>query len=240
MSGESIPQTAPVWAYASGVAMLPASDSVSGSPSNIAEIWLQVGQVPLQRIRSEPAPGTATVDDAIHSRKKTGVNCELVNGTLVAKTMGHYESQLAIIIAHWLYCYLDEHPLGILAGEDGPYQMLPKNVRKPDVSFLSFARIPKEGLTREAACSIAPDLAVEVLSPGNTVAEMELKRNQYFAAGVHLVWEIDPATRCARAYSAVDKWEEVNREGKLRGGDVLPGFELSLAKLFEKAGPRVE
>ena len=69
---------------------------------------------------------------------------------------------------------------------------------------------------------------------------MELKRYQCFAAGVRLVWEIDPATRCARAYTTADEWEDVNTNGRLRGVDVLPGFELPLAKLFEKAGPRIE
>jgi Uma2 family endonuclease len=154
--------------------------------------------------------------------------------------MGFYESHIASILSHLLYGYLDSHPIGILTGEDGPYFLLPNNVRKPDVAFLSFARMPGGKLPREAASSIAPDLAIEILSPSNTTAEMELKLGQYFAAGVRLVWYIEPELRTARIFTAVDQWEDIGQDGVLIGGEVLPGFELALATLFEKAGPRID
>ncbi|HEY2412239.1 MAG TPA: Uma2 family endonuclease [Pirellulaceae bacterium] len=240
MSTELVPQTAPVWATSWSAEAANSEGYSSPHRSNFAEVWMQVGQVPLERILSEPAPGSATPNDAIDSRKKIGINCELVNGTLIAKTMGFYESHLALILAHLLNDYLDRHPIGIVAGEDGPFQLLSDNVRKPDVSFLSFARMPGGKLPREAACPIAPDLAVEVLSPSNTVAEIDLKLKQYFAAGVRLVWIIEPELRTARVFTAVDRHEDIPSHGTLRGGDVLPGFELPLARLFEKAGPRID
>lgn len=204
---------------------------------NVAEIWLCSGQVPLSRILVTPAPGTATPEDAVQSRKKLGINCELVNGTLVAKTMGFYESHVAMILAYFIQSYLMENPIGLIAGEDGPYLLLPRNVRKPDVSVITFARLPRGTLPPDAICPIAPDLAAEVLSRGNSVAEMELKRKQYFGSGVRLVWEINPQTKSARAYTAADQFQDIPCEGVLRGGEVLPGFELPLIRLFEKAGP---
>jgi hypothetical protein len=71
-----------------------------------------------------------------------------------------------------------------------------------------------------------------------SLPETALKLKQYFASGGRLVWYIDPELRAARAFSAVDIWEDISTDGVLRDGDVLPGFELPLAGLFEKAGPR--
>jgi Uma2 family endonuclease len=59
--------------------------------------------------------------------------------------------------------------------------------------------------------------------------------NDYFDARTELVWYIDPATRTARSYTAVDKWTDIGPDGSLSGGDVLPGFEMSLKRLFERA-----
>ena len=84
---------------------------------------------------------------------------------------------------------------------------------------------------------MAPDLAIEVLSAGNTAAEMQRKLRDYFTAGVKLVWYIDPATRSAKSYTAEDKFIAVDESGSLSGGDVLPGFELPLGALFDKVRP---
>jgi Uma2 family endonuclease len=240
MSTALLPQSAPVWACPASALTAEKRLSKVHVPSNLADAWIRAGQVALDRIFVEPAPGTATVEDAVTSKDKLGIGCELVNGILVAKPMGHYESHIAALLSHLLYQYLDAHPIGVLYDAEAPYFLLPDNVRKPDVSLLTFARMPGGELPRDAACPIPPDLAVEVLSPSNTAAEMELKLKQYFAAGVRLVWYIDPELKTARVFTAVDQYEDIQPDGILRGGDFLPGFELALAKLFEKAGPRAE
>src|SRR4051812_21412828 len=94
MSTELVPQSAPVWATSCSAETANSDTCASPRRGNFAEVWLHVGQVSLERILSEPTPGLATPNDAIDSRKKIGINCELVNGTLVAKTMGFYESHL--------------------------------------------------------------------------------------------------------------------------------------------------
>src|SRR6266480_1758934 len=97
-------ETAPVWAYPPG-SPLNCGSAGNGSPPNVAEIWLRAGQVPLERILMIPAPGTATVDDAVYSKEKLNLSCELVDGILVAKTMGYFESTVAAALIHFLYRY---------------------------------------------------------------------------------------------------------------------------------------
>ena len=77
-----------------------------------------------------------------------------------------------------------------------------------------------------------PDLAVEVLSSGNTLGEMARKRDEYFGAGVRLVWEIDPRVRTVRIYTAIDQFRDLTATDTLTGDPVLPGFTVSLAQLF--------
>jgi Uma2 family endonuclease len=206
-------------------------------PASLAEVWLRAGQVPLDRILMQPYPGTATVADAVESRERFQSSCELVHGILVAKTMGYYESKVALALAYFLLRYLEDHPLGEVAGMDGPCETLPNQIRKPDVAFTTFERLqqhPPQG--NHLPC--APDLAVEVLSSGNTAAEMDAKLHEYFAAGARLVWYIEPEVPSARVFTAVDQCEEIRGDGVLRGGELLPGFSLSLKQLVQKAGPR--
>jgi Uma2 family endonuclease len=87
---------------------------------------------------------------------------------------------------------------------------------------------------------LAPDLAIEVLSEGNTEQEMLRKLHDYFTAGVRLVWYIDRRTRSARSYTAEDAVTEVGESESLSGGAVLPGFEMSLGTLFDGIEKRPE
>ena len=75
---------------------------------------------------------------------------------------------------------------------------------------------------------------MEILSRSNTAAEMAAKRQDYFAAGVRLVWEIEPELRSARVYTDPDTFTTVPETGTLDGGAVLPGFSLPLADLFAR------
>jgi Uma2 family endonuclease len=237
MSTAPATETAPVWAYSpeSGLRSACVNDAW---PPNMADIWLRAGQVPMERIIMCPAPGTATLDDAVYSKDQLDISCELVDGILVAKAMGYLESKIALALAYFIQQYLDTNPIGEVAGADGPCETVPNHARKPDVSFTSFARLRGQSKSTRKALPFSPDLAVEVLSPSNTTAEMDKKLKEYFATGAKLVWHIEPELRTARVFTAVDKWSDISSDGFLRGVEVLPGFELSLTKLFEKAGTR--
>jgi Uma2 family endonuclease len=187
-----------------------------------------------------PLPGAATERDVLEVERRTGRPCELIDGTLVEKTMGYYESFLAARINYLLQAFLAEHDWGIVLGADGTLRILPRQVRVPDVCFLSWERFPSRKLPSEPIPNLAPDLAIEVLSAGNTEGEMQRKLRDYFAAGVRLVWYIDPHTRSAKSYTREDRYVEVDESGSLAGGDVLPGFELLLRDLFAKMGAEPE
>ena len=106
-------------------------------------------------------------------------------------------------------------------------------VRIPDVSFIGWDRLPGRETPSEPIPDLSPDLAVEVLSEGNTKAEMTRKVSEYFDAGVRLVWLIDPKKRNARVFSAPDKSILVRADKALDGGDVLPGFVVTLNDLLD-------
>ena len=206
---------------------------------SVANLQQHLGGIPLERIRLYPPPGMATEKDLLallDDREKR--ICELIDGVLVEKTMGYYESQIALLIGHFIHSFLDQHNLGIVLGEAGTLRILPEQVRIADVAFIRWERFPNGKLPHEPVPALAPDLAIEVLSKGNTEPEMHRKLRDYFAAGVRLVWYIDPESQTATAYTAADQSTAIGRDGVLDGGDVLPGFTLSLTELFAKAGPR--
>ena len=95
--------------------------------------------------------------------------------------------------------------LGIVTGADGTIRLFPGLVRMPDVAFASWNCFPDRKRPRTPIPHIAPDLVVEVLSKGNTKAEMARKLREYFDAGVRIVWMVDRRKRTVHVYSAVDK-----------------------------------
>jgi len=143
-----------------------------------------------------------------------------------------------VALIMFLSKFLEEHDLGIVLGEGGTLRILGDQIRVPDVAFLSWRHFPGRVLPAEPVPAIAPDLAIEVLAMGNTKGEMERKLDEYFAAGVTAVWMIDPSSHSAKVYEARDQFRELSLEDSLTAENVLPGFELSLRLLFEKAGRR--
>jgi Uma2 family endonuclease len=161
-----------------------------------------------------------------------------VDGVLVEKAMSSFESLIAAILIRLIGNFLDTNNLGVLLGADGQLWILPTKMRLPDVSFIRWERFPGGKLPDDRVYRIAPDLAVEVLSAGNTAKEMDRKLSEYFQAGVRLVWYIDPESRTARIYTSIDQMHEIDTAGHLEGQDVLPGFSLRLGELFERADRR--
>ncbi|MBI1902596.1 MAG: Uma2 family endonuclease [Planctomycetia bacterium] len=201
----------------------------------LADLQARLGGIPAERILLNPPPGCATEDDVQEMADHHDRLCELVDGTLVEKAMGHYESLVTILLAADLVAFVRKRKLGKIYGADAAMRILPHQVRMPDISFFSWKRWPKQKLPRRPIPAIVPDLAVEVISETNTRAEIRRKLREYFQAGVRLVWSIDPGTRTARAYTSASKGKEIADDGVLDGGAVLPGFRLSLKKLFAEA-----
>jgi Uma2 family endonuclease len=205
---------------------------------SIADLLEELGDIPASRVRLYPYPGTATEKDVIEIEARENRLYELVEGVLVEKAMGYRESLLAALLIHFLTEFALRHDLGIVAGADGTIQLAFKLVRIPDVAFVSWARLPNGEIPAEPIPALAPDLAIEVLSEGNTKREMERKLREYFAAGVRLVWYVEPKARAVRVYTAPDQETRLDESQTLDGGAVLPGFALPLGPFFELANRR--
>lgn len=190
--------------------------------------------IPANRVRIHPEVGRATKRDLLRVIRETGRRYELVDGTLLENTMGSPESFLAMEVGRHLTRYLDGNDLGFLYGADALIELLPKLVRGPDCSFVPWSKRPDKTVPGEPISTLVPALVVEVLSPGNTRGEIARKLREYFQAGVRLVWVIDPRRSLAAVHTAPDVKTDVPVDGALDGGEVLPGFSLPLAKLFER------
>jgi len=163
-----------------------------------------------------------------------------VDGVLVEKVMGFDESVYSLLLAASLLNHLTLHDLGKVVGADGMVRLFPGLVRIPDLAFISWKRFPRSKRERGEIPTVAPDLVVEVLSKGNTKPEMARKLDEYFRAGVRLVWYVDPKRRTVRVYTSPDDSVVLSEDQHLDGGDVLPGFTLSIRDWFaeaERTGP---
>jgi Uma2 family endonuclease len=120
---------------------------------------------------------------------------------------------------------------GVYAAETGfKLATNPDTVRAPDVAFVTRERLPPPGTTGYPA--LAPDLAVEVLSPGDRPGEVLAKVADWLSAGTRLVWVLDPERRLARVYRHDGSQTLVTEDGALDGEDVLAGFSCPLASIL--------
>ena len=206
----------------------------------LADLLERLGDIAPARVRFRPMPGTAIEKDvlAIHDREDRLY--ELVDGVLVEKAMGFRESLLAGMVIEILRGFVRVRNLGLVTAPDGMMRLAAGLIRIPDVAFISWDRFPNRRVPTEPIPDVAPDLAVEVLSAGNTPGEMARKRQDYFAAGVHVVWQIDPNARTVEVFTAPDQSTVLHEAQTLTGGTVLPDFTLLLQSLFGELDRRGE
>jgi hypothetical protein len=138
-----------------------------------ADVLRQLGGISPKRVRSNPALGKATESDVIRIRDRERRLFELVHGVLVEKVMDYWQSVLALELGRLLGNYVARHKLGSVAGEAGILLLSPGLVRIPDLSFTSKARLAQHRRDRPPILPLAPDLAIEVVSEGNTRREMK-------------------------------------------------------------------
>ncbi len=213
-----------------------AAHRVFAPNSTLADVQECLGGIPASRIRLHPIPGTATIRDLERLDSRTLRTCELINGVIVEKDMGWYESLVASVLIELLAPYVRTHRLGIVLGSDGVLQLFPTQARAPDVCFVSKRRLTKYKPSRNRPIPVMiPDLAIEVLSKSNTPKEIALKLNQYFTSGVRLAWVIDPKHRTATIHTSLTRQSTIGLDGMLDGARVVPGFRITLRELFDRA-----
>jgi Uma2 family endonuclease len=207
----------------------------------MADLVRHLGDIPLDRILLRPAPGMATERDLVALLDAPDKRlCELVDGVLVEKPLGTKEALLAGVLVQYIWNFVERRDLGLVVGPDGPMRLWIGLVRIPDVSFISWNRLPRGELPDEAVAGVVPNLAVEVLSRSNTPKEMQRKLREYFEAGVQLVWFIYPKTQTADTYTSPTHARRLKKNQSLDGGAVLKGFKMPLAKLFARLRRRTK
>ena len=198
----------------------------------LADLLEYLGGIAPDRVRFRPPPGTATEEDVLAIHAREGRLYELIDGVLVEKAVGLRESYLASVLITILWSFVRPRNLGIVTGEAGTMRLAFGLVRIPDVAFISWQRLSGRRIPTEPIPALAPDLAVEILSSSNTPGEMARKRQEYFAAGVQVVWQIDPNTRTVEVYTTPEQSTVLRETQILAGGTALPGFVLPLHELF--------
>ena len=161
--------------------------------------------------------------------------CELVDGSVVhMPPTGGRHGKVAARIGRLLDEHVEAREAGVVCGAETGFILRrdPDVVRAPDVSFVAKARLPVTGAP-DAYWSLAPDLAVEVISPTDRRADVQLKVAEYFAAGTRLVWVVDPATRTVCVYRSSDDVRTLTDDAVLTGDGVLPEFRCPVHRCFD-------
>jgi Uma2 family endonuclease len=164
-----------------------------------------------------------------------GFNYEVVDGELVMSPKNNPEhGYICMRLGSALHTFVEREKLGAMFDSNTGFWMENENCRAPDLSFVSKERL--RGLKRPARSffKFAPDLAIEVLSPNNTRAEIQDRLRDFFSSGTKLAWIIDPESKSAEICSGLEKRRLVGPNGELNGENVVPGFRYKLADLFKE------
>jgi len=159
---------------------------------------------------------------------------ELIDGELVAVSpSGRGVSKRAAWITYLLIDYVVPRGLGEVYSADSGFVLFPGRdlLRAPDVSFVRTERLPI-GRDQSRFLRLAPDLAVEVISPHDQPGEVVSKAVMYLDAGVRLVWVVDPIAKTVAVYVHGQPTRLLESNDELDGGEVLPGFRVSVTRLF--------
>lgn len=173
-----------------------------------------------------------TAEDLLHLNDE--YRYDLIRGELIRMSpasRGH--GRIALRVGRLIGAYVDEHQLGEAHAAETGFILArnPDTVLAPDVAFVRAERLTAE-LDDDGFLPLAPDLAVEVVSPSDRMTEVTDKVMTYLDAGVPLVWVIQPRQRIVTAYGQGDVIRVYRENDEIDGGDVLPGLRIPVASIF--------
>jgi Uma2 family endonuclease len=161
---------------------------------------------------------------------------EVIDGRVVEKPMGVYEVWLAGEVYDLLKRHVKDNSVGRVV-QEMIFDLRPTvdRERRPDVAYISFARwAQNRRVPKTRSWAVAPDLAVEILSPTNTAFEVTDKLEEYFRVSVRSVWVVYPPQSKVYVYSSAKEVRILTEDDELDGGDVLPGFSVPVKSIFEQ------
>jgi len=173
----------------------------------------------------------ATEEDLLRT-PKDGFKHELVDGQIRVSPAGYRHGRISARLLALLLTFVKERDLGEVVDSSTGFRLPGGNVRLPDVAFVAKGRFP-EGQDPDAFAPLAPDLAVEVLSPDDRPRYVLDKVGDYLQAGVRLVWVIDPRRRTATIYQSMSETRNLGPDDTLDGEGVVPGFRCRLADVLD-------
>ena len=191
----------------------------------------------MQTFTTNPAIATKTwTDEAFMALPDDGHHYEVINGELIdmgnSGALHGYVCSLALAA---LAGYILPKKLGVILDSSTAFKMKNGNKRSPDIAFFAKERLQGIAVLPSGYLDGAPDLAVEVLSPGNTVEEIDDKLTEYFENGSRLVWVIHPTQHYVLVYRSAQEPDRLLKgKDSLDGEEVIPGFTLAIADLFQK------
>ena len=186
-----------------------------------------------KRLMSENWPREVEPTQVVEEPLFDDEHFELVSGELVKKAMGIEEQVIDSDLHLWLGAFVRDHGLGRTVTE-GKFA-LPKvgNNRIPDLAFVSYSTWPKsKGRPKGAFWAVAPDLAIEVISPTDVGRASMDKMVEYFTAGCKAVWIVWPNLEQVHVYDSPTSVRIFAQGDVLEGDPVVPGFRLAIAVLF--------
>ena len=170
-----------------------------------------------------------TADD-LAKQPDDGTRYELVKGVLQKMPPAGFEHGIcAAEIGSKLNIHVKTHKLGYVCGAETGFRIAqnPDTVRAPDAAFVSQSSIERQGIVK-GYWDGAPDLAVEVISPGDTYAEVAEKVEEWLTAGCRMVWVINPRRETVEVYRPNVDFTILRRTDTLDGGDVVEGFQCQV------------
>jgi Uma2 family endonuclease len=162
-----------------------------------------------------------------------GNKCELIDGELVMSPVTFLHDLLVVRFASLLEWFVRKRKLGAVVGSNAGFIMKSGNVRCPDVSFVSAECIRRAKRPLDKFFEGAPDLAIEVLSPSDTLEGLHEKILEYFESGTKLVWVVNMVEKTILVYHSPTPDSLLKETDILYGENVIPEFTLSLTELFE-------
>jgi Uma2 family endonuclease len=158
---------------------------------------------------------------------------ELVNGELVNMgNSGMEHGYIASNLIFFLGGVVRSQKLGVICDSSTAFAMRDGNKRSPDVSFIAKERLQGVQRLPRGYFQGSPDLAVEILSPSNTVEEIHDKIVEYFENGSRLIWVIHPDEQYVLVYHSPSPDCFLRSGDRLEGEEVVPGFSVAVEELF--------